>query len=72
MINTTPLSNIIVEANLEFSMDVKKVERTMFNPAKKSPINMILKPSVASLVNVRLLFLLNKEVTLPALKNILV
>lgn len=52
MINTTPLSNIIIEAILEFSIEVKNVDKTILPPAKKSPINMILKPCDASWASV--------------------
>lgn len=63
-ISTTPRKRISVEAILALSIEVKYVVKTM--PAKNKPINMILKPSIASLYNVGLFVLLNREVIIEA------
>ena len=65
-ISMTPRNRISVEAILELSIEVKYVVKTMFAPAKNKPINMILKPSIASLYNVGLLVLLKREVIIEA------
>lgn len=61
-ISTTPRNRISVEAILALSIEVKYVVKTMFTPAKNRPINIILKPSIASVYNVGLFVLLNREV----------
>lgn len=65
-ISTTPRNMISVEAILALSIEVKYVVKTMFTPAKNKPINMILKPSIASLYNVGLFVLLKREVIIEA------
>ena len=61
-ISTTPRNRIIVKAILALSIEVKYVVKTMFTPAKNNPINLILKPYIASVYNVGLFVLLNREV----------
>ena len=65
-ISTTPRYRISVEAIFALSIEVKYVVKTMFTPAKNKPINMILKPSIASVYNVGLFVLLNREVIIEA------
>ena len=61
-ISMTPRNRISVEAILALSIEVKYVVKTMFTPAKNKTVNMILKPSIASLYNVGLFVLLKREV----------